>query len=98
MSLFNRLTKLETTALQISLKRLRENLHALSDSELTNLSEMALAEKVRRGLIDKPEIEAAKGLFEQLTEARKIPAREAAEMVLEAAKVNGFEITVEDFL
>lgn len=97
MNLNNRVMKLEKTALRAQLKRLVENLDKISDSELSHLCELLIEEREKRGLVEKPEIEAAKCLFGRLTE-EEMPAEDALEAVLQAAKANGYELTADDIL
>ncbi len=55
-------------------------------------------ERIKRGLVEKPEIEAARDLFRQLTEGEHLPEGEALARTLEAAKNNGCELTADDIL
>ena len=97
MNLKKRIEKIETRALSLSLQRLFENLPAVSDSQLNRLFELFATERVNRGLVEPPEIEAAKSVFQQLT-AQGVPRDEAKDAVLQGATWCGFELTEEDFL
>lgn len=97
MNLKNRVINLEQTRLRLQLDRLIENIRKIPADALNHLFERLADERERRGLVEKPEIEAAKCLFGRLTE-EEMPAEDALEAVLQAAKNNGFELTADDIL
>ncbi len=97
MNINNRITKLEKTRFETTLNRLIENINAVSDNELEFLFELSTTEREKRGLVEKPEIEAARHLLKTLTTEGMIE-NQALESVLDAARNNGFELTAGDIL
>lgn len=98
MNLKNRVTKLEQSFFKAQINRLIENINHVSDNELEFLFESFATEREKRGLVEKPEIEAARYVFRQLTEIEHLPEGEALTRTLEAAKNNGVELTANDIL
>ena len=96
MNLKNRVTKLENFCTDAQIKRLIENISRISNNNLEFLCSSFATEREKRGLVEKPEIEAARDLFRQLTEGEHLPEGEAMTRALEAAKNNGFELTADD--
>ncbi len=97
MNINNRITKLEKTRFETTINRLRENINAVSDNELEFLFELFATEREKRGLVEKPEIEAARHLLKTLT-TEGMTENQALESVLDAARNNGFELTADDIL
>lgn len=97
MNLNTRVMKLEKSFFRTQIKRLIENINHVSDSELEFLFELFATEREKRGLVEKPEIQAARNLFETLT-AEGMSKNQARDSVLNAARINGFELTEADIL
>jgi hypothetical protein len=78
--------------------RLIENVREIPADTLNDLFERLADERERRGLVEKPEIVAAKSLFCSLTKNQNMSNDDALRSILEAAKASGFELTDDDVL
>jgi hypothetical protein len=94
----NRITNLEQTRLNMQFGRLIENIREIPEDTLNDLFTRLADERERRGLVEKPEIAAAKSLFCSLTEKQNMTNDDALRYVLEAAKTSGFALTNDDVL
>lgn len=97
MKISNRLTKLERSTLQTQINGITKNLGSISDPALMTLCDQLLVERERRGLVEKPEIVAARRVFQQLI-AQKQPKEQALQAVLVATKDRGFTLLESDIL
>ena len=97
MKISNRLAKLERSTLQTQINGITKNLASISDPALMTLCDQLLVERERRGLVEKPEIVAARRVFQQLI-AQKQPEEQALQMVLAATKDRGFTLLESDIL
>jgi EAL domain-containing protein (putative c-di-GMP-specific phosphodiesterase class I) len=94
----SRVTNLEQTRLNSQFGRLIESIREIPADTLNDLFNRLGNERERRGLVEKPEIEAAKSLFCHLTENQNMTNDDALRHVLEAAKASGFALTNDDVL
>ncbi len=78
--------------------RLIENVREIPADTLNDLFNRLADERERRGLVEKPEIVAAKNLFCSLTKNQNMSNEDALRSILEAAKASGFELTDDDVL
>jgi len=89
---------METATLKTQTDGVIRNVSKIPDSELNRLCDVFISERVKRGFLEPAEIEAARSLFETLTEGGNMSPDEATAEVIEAAKYCGYELTAEDFV
>lgn len=98
MNAKNRVTNLEQTRMNMQFGRLIESIREIPADTINDLFNRLADERERRGLVEKPEIIAARHLFCNLTEKQNMTNDDALQHVLQAAKSSGFELTNDDVL
>ena len=92
MQLKQRIKRMEKVAIESQVESLINNVERISDTRLTQLWEVSMKEREKRGLIQKPEIEAAQALYENLIQEGE-SKESALSLAVDAAKSNGFKLT-----
>jgi acyl-[acyl carrier protein]--UDP-N-acetylglucosamine O-acyltransferase len=97
MNLNSRIAKIEAASIEAQIKRLTDNIAKVPDAQIINLWELMAAEALKRKIVDSPEIEAAKSIYQNLL-ADGLTKEEAAADVLRLAESEGLDIEIEDFI
>ncbi len=86
---------MENTILQNQVKRIAENVNTISNNEIEFLCELFQNERIKRGLLEKPEIEAARHLYQACLD-NEWSHKRALNRTIKAAKFYGHDLTEND--